>query len=150
MMKLLVFMVCLCLWISGCATTAEDVGKGMQVGAAGSANNPLAPVIWVAGMVVEKAGTPKPRFARTTRELTEEELEEKDRQLESLRKKADLDVKFMSGLTLKTPFRPYVADFCAQHPEINGCAKEYLEVAKEHLALLAEVEAEKNTKAVAK
>ena len=49
----------------------------MQVGAAGSANNPLASVVWVAGLVVKKTGSDKPVAARKTHDLSDEELVEK-------------------------------------------------------------------------
>lgn len=148
--KIMGLITLVSLTLSGCSTTARDVGRGMQVGAASKFDNPIAPIIWVSGIAIEKIGAIDPEPIKSVRELSPEEQDEKNRILELARKKADLDAKFRSGLSLKTPFRPYVADFCAQHPEINGCAKEYLEIAKEHLALLAELEDEKLVSSIKK
>lgn len=140
-LRLVVFLAL--TFISGCATTAGDVGRGMQVGAASKFDNPIAPIIWVSGIAIEKMGAINSEPSKSVRELSPEEQDEKNCKLELARKKSDLDAKFRSGLSLKTPFRPYVAEFCSQHPEIDRCAKEYLEIAKVHLALLAELEDEK-------
>jgi hypothetical protein len=45
-----ILTISVCIF-SGCGTTRQDIGKGMQVGAAGSAN-PLSGIVFLTGSIL--------------------------------------------------------------------------------------------------